>query len=513
MKRTFNYSLPALALLGLTLGSCQPTLEAPTTSAGSADFSRYISVGNSLTAGFSDGGLYREGQLNSYPSILAKQFAQVGGGDFVQPLFTEAQSNGSGYLRLAGFTPATATALSAPITASVATNLGVRGAVLTRTNPYVTNPQPIYTKDVSSINNLGVPGIRMSDILTTGFGNVAQTGGTLAAPTAVFNPYFERITPDASNETYLERVQRTVSTIKPTFFTEWLGNNDVLGYATAGGAASSITPVATFTTNTGLVLDALTVGGAKGVVATIPDVTNIPFFTAVGPSFRANLALNNTPVTVAPFIYTTGILAPGQPNTRVTTAKLSDIRDASGAGTLLLTLTASPYLSLYGRPSGKYWRDFYQQARPNLPPTYTFAQFIGPAATGGLALDTTQAFGQSTGNPFPSTLVLDPTEQASVASATTSFNSALIAAANARNLAVFDANAFFRGVAQGGYITNGVSNTAGFISGNLFGLDGVHPTPRGYAVVANEIIKAINAKYGSSLRQVDANAYRGVLFP
>jgi hypothetical protein len=57
-------------------------------------------VGNSLTAGYADGGLYLEGQQNSYPSIIAKQMALVGGGKFTQPLFTEAQANGSGYLKL-----------------------------------------------------------------------------------------------------------------------------------------------------------------------------------------------------------------------------------------------------------------------------------------------------------------------------------------------------------------------------------------------------------------------------
>ena len=487
MKFSFNHSLPALALLGLALDGCQPDLDAPSVSAGSADFSRYISVGNSLTAGYSDNGLYREGQLNSYPSILAKQFAQVGGGDFVQPLFTEAQASGSGYLRLTGFTPVTATALASPITVTVP---GTGG----RTTPTAAP----YTKFLDPINNLGVPGIRMSDILTAGYGS---TQG---------NAYFERITPDAAAlQTYLQRVQATVASIKPTFFTEWLGSNDVLGYATAGGAASSITSTTTFAVNTSYVLDALTAGGAKGVVITIPDVTNIPFFTAVGPSFRANLALNNTPVTVAPFVYTTGLLAPGQANTRVTTAKLSDIRDATGTGTLLLTLTASPYVSLYGRPGGKYWRDFYRQATGAAPTGPVFGGFL--TAIG--VTDTTQAFGQSVANPFPSTLVLDPTEQAAVASATTTFNATLTAAATIRNLAIFDSNTFFRGVTQGGYVTNGVTNTAGFISGNIFSLDGIHPTPRGYAVIANEIMKVINAKYGSSLRQVDANSYRGVLFP
>ena len=488
MKFFIKRTAPVLGLLGLGLASCQPDIEAPSVSAGSADFSRYISVGNSLTAGYADGGLYREGQLNSYPSILASQFVQVGGGDFVQPLFTDNQSDGSGYLRLVGFTTATVTSFSAPITASVVGNGGRNPA----------NPGALpYAKFLDPVNNLGVPGIRMSDIQTPGYGSARG------------NPFFERITPDATPfQTYLQRVQATVASIKPTFFTEWLGNNDVLGYATAGGAANSITRTDTFALKTARVLNALTAGGAKGLVATIPEVTGIPFFTTVGPSYRASLDLNNVPVTAAPFIYTTGILAPGQPNTRVT-AKLSDIRDATGSGNLLLTLTASPYLGLYGRPTGKYWRDFYQQAKPSLPPTVpNLTVFLLT-----LGVDTTKAFGQSTGNPFPSTLVLDPTEQTTVTTATNAFNSALIAAANARNLAVFDANLFFKSVAVNGIATNAVNNTAGYLSGNLFSLDGVHPTPRGYSVIANEMLKAINAKYGSSFQGVNPTTYRGVVFP
>ncbi|WP_426058380.1 SGNH/GDSL hydrolase family protein [Hymenobacter sp. B1770] len=491
MNLIFKRSAPFLALLGLALGGCQPDLnDDPKSSAGQADFSRYVSVGNSLTAGISDGGLYREGQLNSYPNILAQQFKQVGGGEFVQPLFSEAQLNGSGYLRLAGFT-----ATGGPITANVTTNLGVRGAVPTRTNP-LPRPQPIYTKDLNVINNLGVSGIRMSDITTAGLGNVSQTGGTATAPTTIFNEYFERITPDGSNETYLERVRRTVDTVKPTFFTSWLGNNDVLGFATAGGAGSSLTPIATFTANNNQVLDALTAGGAKGVVATIPDVTTIPFFTTVGPSFKATLAANNVPGIVT----MTGA-APGGPasGNRRQIATV-DIRDAAGAGRQLFTLTSAPFLGLLGRPTGAPWRSFVPRA--NLAGYLT-----------AYGVDTLQAFGATAGNPIPSAFILDDTEQAQVQTAITAFNAALVSAANTRNLAIFDVNTFFRSIATNGLVANTTTNTAAYISGNIFSLDGVHPTPRGYALIANEIIKVINAKYGSSLPGVDASAYRGVLFP
>jgi lysophospholipase L1-like esterase len=482
---------PALAALGLGLlglASCQTDIDAPmTASAGNANFTRYIAVGNSLTAGYEDGGLYLDGQQNSYPNILSQQFAKAGGGQFRQPLFTSAQSNGSGYLRLAGFTSA-----GSPITQSVTSNLAIRG----------TNSAGgvLYTKYTDGIENFGVPGIRLADIQTVGYGS---TQG---------NPYFERITPDGSaGQTYFQRLKAEAASA--TFFSMWLGNNDVLGYATSGGVAgatgpgsNNITRTDTFNLKAVRMINLLTASGARGVVSNIPDVTGIPFFTTVGPSFRNSLAAANVP-TAAPFVYTTGIISPlAGPPTRVA-GTLADIRTASG-GTLLLTLTAAPYVALYGQPTGKYWRDFYTQATGASPKTAGFPLFLG-----ALQVDTTKAFGQSTGNPFPSTLVLDGTEQTTVATATTAFNNSLQTAALNKGLAFFDANQYFRGIATTGAASNGVANSASYITGNLFSLDGVHPTPRGYALVANQIIMAINARYGATVPQVNPNDYRGVLFP
>lgn len=494
MNTSLKFTTSALALLGLTLGGCQPELDAPAAaSAGSADFSRYISVGNSLTAGYSDGGLYREGQLNSYPAILASQFRLVGGGDFTQPLFTEAQANGSGYLRLAAITN------GSPVTAPVTTQLAVRGLYTPPvqtitvapgvTVQYQAPPSPLYTKYTDPINNLGVPGIRLSDIQTPGYGS--QAG----------NAYFERITPDANPlQTYLARVRATVTSINPTFFSFWLGNNDVLGFATAGGAASNLTRTDTFTLKANRALNVLTAGGAKGIVATIPDVTGIPFFTTVGPRLRTTLTAAGVPGIVV----LTGATPGGATSGNRKQIATADIRDASG-GRQLFTLTSSAYLGLLGRPTGAPWRYIFAQARQ---PQALFGPFLT-----SFGIDTTQAFGATAANPIPSAFVLDDAEQAQISTATSAFNSALTSAANSRNLAVFDANAFFRSVAASGFATNAVNNSAGYVSGNLFGLDGVHPTPRGYAVIANEMLNAINLKYGSTFRGVNPNDYRGVPFP
>ena len=60
---------------------------------------------------------------------------------------------------------------------------------------------------------------------------------------------------------------------------------------------------------------------------------------------------------------------------------------------------------------------------------------------------------------------------------------------------------------------NGVKYTASFVTGGAFSLDGVHPNGRGYALIANTFIDAINKTYGSTLPWVDINAYSGVTFP
>ena len=58
-------------------------------SKGSADFSRYVALGNSITAGFSDGALFKAGQENAYPKLMANQFATVGGGAFITPFMDD----------------------------------------------------------------------------------------------------------------------------------------------------------------------------------------------------------------------------------------------------------------------------------------------------------------------------------------------------------------------------------------------------------------------------------------
>ncbi len=91
--KTIRISLVATALLALALTGCSPddpthpeaTVIQPE---GPAALARYVAIGNSLTAGFMDGGLSMIGQLSSYPAQIAMppgRLARCRGRPLVRP--------------------------------------------------------------------------------------------------------------------------------------------------------------------------------------------------------------------------------------------------------------------------------------------------------------------------------------------------------------------------------------------------------------------------------------------
>jgi hypothetical protein len=423
------------------LAACKPEVKTAQLTHGTANFSRFIAVGNSLTAGYADGGLYLEGQLNSYPSIMASQMQSVGGGAFNQPLFTSAQANGSGYLQLTGFN-----ADGTPITTPVTTDLAIRGILPIPGFGNVT----LYTKYTGDIENYGVPGIKLLNITYAPYGNL--------------NGYYERLLPnDAPTNTtdYLDFV-----TAKPfTFFSDWLGNNDALAYATSGGAGDVLTDETTFAQLYSLSISKLTANGAKGVVATIPDVTSIPYFNTVTVNAIVAGVQKLNPAVQG--IYINALVSGTTYAPRLATAK--DL--------IVLTFPTS----MIGQPVSTPYGE--------LP------------------------YGLTPYSPIDNQYVLDANEIALTQEHVLSFNSTITSIAASKGLAVFDAYTFLNNIKQSGLVIDGLNLNSNYISGGLFSLDGVHLTPRGYAIVANEFIKAINSKYGSNIPLANVASYRGVKFP
>jgi len=93
-----------------------------------------------------------------------------------------------------------------------------------------------------------------------------------------------------------------------------------------------------------------------------------------------------------------------------------------------------------------------------------------------------------------------PSEQQEIAIATDAFNAIIAASANQAGLAFVDANTLLNQLADSGITSGTYTLRSNLVTGGAFSLDGVHPTARGYALIANEFMKAIDATYGSNFQ-------------
>src|SRR5690606_15614397 len=228
MKR-LKYIIPGLALSVLTF-SCQPEIEEPATSAASLDLSKYVAFGDYTTAGFMNGGLTNQSQQFAYPNILAKQLEQTGGpANFVQPVLS-----GEG-------TPTMVLEYQNGVPVISNGEEFVKLSLLNCTGlPSLNKP---YAGDLATLQNFGVPGLRLNNLNTPGLGNASNQN------TPAFNPYLERLLPAGSNQSYIE----VAAAAKPTFFTSWFGMSDVISYVNSGGTCGTLTTEAEFvSTNTAL---------------------------------------------------------------------------------------------------------------------------------------------------------------------------------------------------------------------------------------------------------------------
>jgi lysophospholipase L1-like esterase len=121
----------------------------------------------------------------------------------------------------------------------------------------------------------------------------------------------------------------------------------------------------------------------------------------------------------------------------------------------------------------------------------------------GLTDTETEVQGLSTGGkltPLPDGDVLTAAEVATVQSTVTSYNQVIQQQATAVGATLVDMHSYFATL-QAGVTINGYTATTVFLGG-LFGLDGIHPTNTGYALLANQFIAALNTKFSSSIATV-----------
>jgi lysophospholipase L1-like esterase len=508
-----------LFLVSLTFVACtnddDVVVEEPV-SAGTANFSKYIALGDSFAAGYSDGALFIEGQKGAYPNVLSQQFAAAGGGTFSTPFMAD----NVGGLLLGGNLVA-----GQRLYFNGAAPVAVSGAPSTN----------IATKLTGPFNNLGVPGAKSYHLVAAGYGNVAGVAAGLA------NPYYARFATSATSTVLSDAVAQA-----PTFFSLWIGGNDVLGYATSGGvgvnqtgnnnaatyASNDITDPGVFAYAYNALITNLTANGAKGVVANLPYVSTLPYFTTVpiNPLSTSVLGGGNVAVGQATIsALNTQLYGPlKQVLTVFGAGDRINLLSATVANPLLIKdesltnlsaqLTAAFTPSL-GAQTAAFYGAVFGQARQAtatdlvLLPTQSVIGAAPTATTSGLGIAPPSPLNKF-GITFPlqDAHVLIPSETAEIKIATDAYNTSIRAIADSKGLAFVDAKAIMDKLSTTGIVSNNFTMTATYVFGGSFSLDGVHPSPRGYALIANAFIEAINTKYSSTLKKVDLGNYR-ILFP
>jgi lysophospholipase L1-like esterase len=201
---------------------------------GSADFTVYASLGDSLASGFSSGSLHTDGQALSFPSLISLQAR--GPIPFEQPLVLD------------------------PGIPNILT--------LQSLSPLVIAPKPGQGAPVNlnlprPYDNMAVPGARIGDVVRT------RTGGLHDLVLRGLGTQLE-----------------LVAALQPTFVSIWIGNNDILAAATSGIVIEGITltPAAQFEADLRTIVGTMSAVGTQALaIATLPSVVAIPYVTTIPP--------------------------------------------------------------------------------------------------------------------------------------------------------------------------------------------------------------------------------------
>ena len=112
--------------------------------------------------------------------------------------------------------------------------------------------------------------------------------------------------------------------------------------------------------------------------------------------------------------------------------------------------------------------------------------------------------------PVGDIFMLDPTEQAALNATTAAYNVFLKAKADSLGWAYLDPNVTLAALKTGtpalipGWpsLTSNTRDATTSVFGSVFSLDGVHPSAAGQKIIANAMIDAVNAKYGTTIVHV-----------
>lgn len=422
----------------LTLAACKPKETQKEYSAGDLNLSNFVAIGGTSVSGYMDDALYSEGQENSLGAIIAQQFELVGGGAFHQPLVSESSVGVSAenlsQLILGYKTDClTVTSLS-PVRKSTSGDVSIFSEAL--------------YNSAKPFGNYGIPGLYMAYAFSPAY--------------ASQNNFFKRMASSTSATVIGDALNSN-----PTFFSLYVGLDEIMTYAKAGGKNTSLLSESQFQAVYSPIVDQVTSVSSQGILSTLPDVTEMPYFNTI-PFDGLNLD-------------------------EASVASLNAIYNPIG---LSFVVGKNPFV-IQDPSAGAFG------VRQMVP---------GEKILLSVPLDSVKCNKMGSIFPFRDEFVLTLDEVNSIKNSTLSYNNYITAKAAEKGLALVETNQFYTSI-KTGIVFNGIGFNANFVSGGAFSLDGINLNPRGNALLANEFIKAINVKYKSNIPTVDASLFRGVIFP
>jgi len=255
---------------------------------GGAMFQRYVSMGNSITAGFQSGGINDSTQQQSYVALVAGKM----GSPFYYPSLNPPGCP----------PPFTNIFTGARVLGGTSTTCALRNPNIP---PFLTNVAVPGAEVIDGLENFPAPGTNSNLLTLLMLGARTQTQAMMDA--------------------------------RPTFVSVWLGNNDLLGAAEAGDTTLA-TDTAAFRTEYAQVLDSIDATGASAVLIAVglghlANNVVLPFFSrgttwyglwasgAFAPApftVAANCAPPRGDTVIVSFPYGFGLLATAQTGTPTT---------------------------------------------------------------------------------------------------------------------------------------------------------------------------------------------------
>jgi lysophospholipase L1-like esterase len=409
------------------------------------DLSRFVALGDSVTAGYKDAALFYEGQVNSYPNLMAEQFNLVAACNFKQALM-DPDSAGIGFF-----------GNSRLVLKKFTDHSHQRLCYLHPQGDLEAFAKNIYSSN-GPFNNLGIPGAKAITTIFPGYGNKKKGEGN-------YNPYFTRMASDPEKASVLSDAMA----IDPTFFSLFIGNNDVMAYALSGGTLDTITPIAGdagvgFEASLNYIVNTLNSKGAKGVVSNLPGISSIPFFTTIS--------------------YNGLLLDSAQAELLKARYSFASVNFRAGLNPFLVE----------------------DNSVPNGIRQIEKGEFILLE----IMLDENKFNYLKGFNPLPKKYYLSKSQIREIEKTLASCNTIIKNIASEKNLAFVDTDQLLKTM-KPDRVYSETSLGVKYKTGGVFSLDGLHINPLGQSLLANEFIGAINQTYGLHIPKVNITRFRDKL--